>query len=296
MLQDRPYMREGYDRPRTSILTWLVSLIAAVFIIQSILVRLPGIHNGLDMDLGLSSIGLRAGHVWTLLTYGFLHDTGNLLQVLGYLVAIYFVGRELLPILGNGRFIGFYLAALVVGGLAYTGVHWLHPELLVGASAAVSALIILYACFFPNREITLLLFFILPVNVKPKYVAYVLLGLDLFGFGFYELFGAVSPFGAAHSAHLGGMLVGWVYFRYVHDSEWSLASGRAEVGLPRWLKQRAAVKAPATPAFGVNLGDRGHLRAEVDRILDKINSHGFGSLSADEKKVLDGARDLIGRR
>ena len=36
--------------------------------------------------------------------------------------------------------------------------------------------------------------------------------------------------------------------------------------------------------------------SEVDRILDKINSDGFGSLSAEEKKVLDEARDLIGRR
>jgi hypothetical protein len=44
------------------------------------------------------------------------------------------------------------------------------------------------------------------------------------------------------------------------------------------------------------VGDRGHLRAEVDRILDKINSQGFGSLSADEKRVLDEAKDLIGRR
>jgi hypothetical protein len=34
----------------------------------------------------------------------------------------------------------------------------------------------------------------------------------------------------------------------------------------------------------------------VDRILDKINSEGFGSLSANEKKILDDAKDLIGRR
>jgi len=289
-------MRDSYDRPRTSILTWLISLLAAVFIIQSVLARLPGIRTGLEAELGLSALSLQSGHLWTLLTYGFLHDTGNLLQVLGYLVAIYFVGREVLPILGTRRFVGFYLSALVVGGLAFTGVHWRHPELLIGASAAVSALIILYACFYPNREITLLLLFVLPVNVKPKYVAYVLLGLDLFGFVFYELLGYASPLGAAHSAHLGGMLAGWVYFRYLHDSEWSLGQARAEVALPRWLKQRSAAKSAPAPTFTVNLGDRGHLRAEVDRILDKINSHGFGSLSVAEKKKLDEARDLIGRR
>ena len=34
--------------------------------------------------------------------------------------------------------------------------------------------------------------------------------LDLCGFFFYEVMGAISPFGFAHSAHLGGMLAGWI--------------------------------------------------------------------------------------
>jgi len=46
----------------------------------------------------------------------------------------------------------------------------------------------------------------------------------------------------------------------------------------------------------VNLTNRDDLRAEVDRILDKINSQGFGALTADEKRVLDEARDLLSRR
>jgi membrane associated rhomboid family serine protease len=297
MLQDRPYMQDTYDRPRTSVLTWLLSLVVAVFVIQMVVERLPGIHSSLEMDLGLSALGLKAGHLWTLVTYGFLHDTHNLLQLLGYVLVIFFVGREVLPILGARRFVGFYLAALAVGGMAFTATHWLHPELLIGASAAVSALIILYACFFPNREITLLLFFVLPVNVKPKHVAYVLLALDLCGFFFYEMLGAPSPLGAAHSAHLGGMLAGWVYFRYLHESKWSFARSAAEIELPRWMKQRAETRTvTALPSFSVNIGDKGHLRAEVDRILDKINSDGFGSLSAGEKKILDDARDLISRR
>jgi hypothetical protein len=34
----------------------------------------------------------------------------------------------------------------------------------------------------------------------------------------------------------------------------------------------------------------------VDRILDKINERGFGSLTADEKRVLDEAREVLGPR
>jgi membrane associated rhomboid family serine protease len=299
MLQDRPYMRDSYERPRTSVLTWLLCSIVAVYLVQSVLVHLfPGTAYWFESALGLSAYSLRSGYVWTLVTYGFLHDTGNLLQILGYLLVIYFVGREVLPILGARRFAGFYAAALAAGGLASTAVHWRHPEVLYGASAAVWALIILYACFFPNREVTLLVFFVLPVTFKPKHLAYLLIALDLFGFVFYELLGSASPFGvAAHSAHLGGMAAGWIYFRYLHDTSWGSGGGRAEIELPRWLKQRGKAKAAApAPAYSVNIGGRGHIRAEVDRILDKINSDGFGSLSAEEKKILDEARDLIGRR
>ena len=38
------------------------------------------------------------------------------------------------------------------------------------------------------------------------------------------------------------------------------------------------------------------VRKEVDRILDKINRSGFGSLTDQEKKILDAARDLLNRR
>jgi membrane associated rhomboid family serine protease len=288
-------MRDSYERRHTSVVTWLLSSIAAVFVLQNVFSRWLPI--GLEWGFGLSPAGLRAGHVWTLLTYGFLHSTSNLLQVIAYLLVIFFFGREVLPVLGTRRFIAFYAAALLAGGAFWLAVHWRHPELLLGASAAVSALVILYACFYPNREITLLLFFVLPVTLKPKYLAYSMLAFDLFGFAFYELLGAVSPFDAAHSAHLGGMAVGWIYYRYVHDSNWSFASGRTDIELPRWMRRRSAAKpAKAATTYSVDISDRGHLRAEVDRILDKINSHGFGSLSADEKRVLDEARDLISRR
>jgi hypothetical protein len=60
------------------------------------------------------------------------------------------------------------------------------------------------------------------------------------------------------------------------------------------MKKAAKPAAPA--AYQVNVSSPGDLRAEVDRILDKINSQGFGSLSADEKRMLDDAKDLLSRR
>ena len=67
------------------------------------------------------------------------------------------------------------------------------------------------------------------------------------------------------------------------------------IELPRWLRRRQKTAA-STPRFQVNLTSRDDLRAEVDRILDKINSEGFGALTDEEKRLLDEARDLLSRR
>jgi hypothetical protein len=42
-------------------------------------------------------------------------------------------------------------------------------------------------------------------------------------------------------------------------------------------------------------GSKDHLQKEVDRILDKINDHGFGSLTMEEKRTLDQAKDVLKR-
>jgi len=139
MLYDRSYMREDPPGRRTDALTWLISSIVAVFVLQNVLVRWFGVGSVLEEIFGLSGQGLRSGHAWTLLTYGFLHSTDNLLQILGYLLALYFIGRELLPLLGPWRFAGLYSAALVFGGALWTAFHWHQGAPLLGASAGVWA-------------------------------------------------------------------------------------------------------------------------------------------------------------
>jgi len=93
------------------------------------------------------------------------------------------------------------------------------------------------------------------------------------------------------------MAAGWLYFRFVHSAPpWRETLGqRASIELPRWMK-RAPPGAAPRPAYRVNIGSREDLRAEVDRILDKINSQGFGALTPDEKRLLDEAKDSLSRR
>jgi membrane associated rhomboid family serine protease len=294
MLSDRLYMRESEPRGRASVLVWLICAIVAGFILQNVFLKLLHWGSPLDELFALSPAALKAGRLWTLLTYSFLHSPDNLLQIICNLLALYFLGRELLPLLGSKRFLGLYAAAVMAGGVVWSAVHWHTGDMLIGATAGVMAFLVVFACFFPNQQMTFLLFFVLPVTVKPKYLAIGMVILDLFGFVFYEIMGKASPIDLAPSAHLGGMAAGWLYFRFVHDAEWRPLNRRISVELPRWMKRRP--NAAAAPVRALNAGSRDELRAEVDRILDKITSQGFGALTAAEKRVLDEARELLSKR
>lgn len=296
MLSDRSYSQSDYPRRTTTAVTWLISAMVAVFVLQFVFLRWFNLGHTLEDSLALTVPGILSGKIWTLVSYGFLHSTGNLLHIVGNLLGLYFIGRVLEPMLGWRRFSWLFGAAIVTGAALWLATHWqMGAGTAIGASAGVIGLFVVFACFYPNQPITLLLFFVLPVTLKPKYVALGLLLAELLGFFFYEVMRAASPFGSgvAHSAHLGGMLAGWIYFRYVHGAEWRLRKPGGDIELPRWLKKRPKVEPPAV--VPVDLTRREDLRAEVDRILDKINSDGFGALTVEEKRLLDDARDLLSR-
>jgi len=302
MSSARPKSSTGYQREGTSALIWVISAMIAAFLVQLVLSsRWLQAGEALHRTIGLTIPGLAAGRFWTLLTHAFLHRPGFIFHAIGNIFILYFLGRELLPMLGSRRFFGTCALATVAGALAWIAVHWRFGggDLLIGATAAVCALIIVHACFFPQRELNFLLFFIVPVSLRLKHVALSLVGFDLLGLLFYEIPGTVLPFNLAiaHSAHLGGMAVGYLYFRYVHDAPWF--SGHAdpvEFEVRRGSRPMARPEAPP-PALPVGAPPpRTDIRVEVDRILDKINSHGLAALTAEEKRVLDGAKDSITRR
>lgn len=303
MLSDRSYMRDGaYPRQRTSVLVWLIAAILAVFVLQVLFIALPiGDRRLITHLLGLSVDQLRAGEVWRLLTYAFVH-ADNPFHVAFNLLGLYFAGREVLPLLGPRRFLALFATTVLAGALVWSASNWNYGGLLVGASAGVMGVLTAYACFFPDRPTTLLLMFV-PVTFKPKHLVLILAAFDLAGYFLYEFTHAANSLNVAHSSHLGGMAAGWLFHRLVVEGRWPRRGG-VPMELPGWLKRSR--KAPVAPAYRVNVrptapalttaSSPADLRAEVDRILDKINSQGFGALTPEEKRRLDEARDLLSRR
>ncbi len=294
MLSDRSYMRSDYPQETTSVLTWILSATLAGAALQFAFGQLG--FRGFDALFALSLDGLRHFKVWTLASYVLLH--GDLLHLLFNALGIFLIGREVAPLLGTTRFLQFYLAAAVLGGVLWLGVSALGGGgVLVGASACVVGMLVFFALVYPEREVTFLVFFVLPVTLKPKILAWGLLVFELLGLLFSELPDALFPTAIAHSAHLGGMLAAWVYFRFFYAAAgWDRAS-QPRIEFATWFRRRSpAPEAPPKIETKTETPARRDLRAEVDRILDKINSHGFGALTEDEKRILDDAKDMLSRR
>jgi membrane associated rhomboid family serine protease len=296
MSSDRFYMRRDYPRPSTTALVWLVAAIVATFVLQLVLLS-PwlGSTAALPDQLRLTVRGIAQGHIWTLVTHGFLHSTSNPLHILFSLLSLVLIGRELEPHLGARRFAGLFVGALVAGALCWLALHWRLGGAHFGPSAAILGMLVVLARVYENQQMNFMPFFVFSVTMRPMYFVYGLAAIDLFLLFLFELPGSPVPFGYAPSVHLGGMAAGWFYFRFLHARDgWDRAPS---LSWPAWLtlkrrkpdRPRASAAPARTPRTSPNL------RADVDRILDKINSQGFGALTAEEKRTLDEAKDLLSK-
>lgn len=301
MLSDRSYMRERPVPAAVDLVKALMIAFSALYVLQLVVERWLGLGASYYAWFGLSAGAVLHGQrVWTLLTYPFLQNTagytGGIFSLLFTLLGLYFFGSDLRDLIGPKRLAWLYAGFVVAGAVAWCAIYPLGTDwLLFGPSATLAGLFALYCCYHANERMTFLAFFIIPVTVKPKFLCWCWVALDLIGFLFYELTGRPSPLWNGHAADLAAMLTAYGYYRIA--GRVGALGGFAATGLelPRWLRRRKK-SAAAAPAFKVNIASRDHLRAEVDRILDKINSEGFGALTDEEKRILDDARDVLSHR
>ena len=269
----------------------LLVLLIASFVLQAIVEAVGDIdaNETFFSWTAFTPDGFLSGKLWTLVSYACLHD-GPWHLVLN-LLAIFFMGRALEDDLGPKMMTWLTLAGAASGALLWF-IFNIAGGGLVGASAIAMAFVTTFCLRRPEQPITLLLFFVIPCTLKPKWILWSLLGIETYGFLFSELNGSS---GVAHSAHLGGMLAGLFFFGYVRPG--GISSGkRPHLQKPSWLKISKQLGKPGAPAgYSVNLDDREMVEQEVDRILDKINDKGFGSLTEDEKRTLDKAKSLLGK-
>jgi membrane associated rhomboid family serine protease len=261
-----------------------VFALQTVVLLSSRFIRGDGLWYSLFEQLfALSGGGLRSGMVWQLGTYMFLHST-NILHIVFNLLALWMFGRGVEEQIGTRSFLQLYFTGGLVGALCWLAFNWHGYVPLLGASAAVYAVCIAFATLVPERPITLLLFFVLPVTMKAKWWAWIAVALVAYA-SVVEKGG-----GIAHLAHLGGVVVGYVFIKWLgwgEPSRWVEALRLMTRPVARMLEERRRVR---------NLPPQEFISEQVDPILDKISREGIHSLTRREREILEQAQARMKNR
>jgi membrane associated rhomboid family serine protease len=265
------------DRSPFSLTPWVRRLMAvtgAVYLLQ-VTVFYSG---GLD-----DRFGLRPDEVlqrpWSVLTYALLH--AGFLHVLVNMLALFMFGPPVENRLGSRTFIRLYvLSALGGAALSLLMLPFAGDALIVGASAAVYGVMMGFVLEWPDAPV---LIFPLPVPVKAKWIVITLAAISLVS-GLLRVHD-----GMAHFAHLGGFAAAFFYLRAGTLFQRPKPARTVE-RTPAVLVRPPAAEASRRAEFNAPPQRRAPdatVRAEVDRLLDKISERGLESLTADERRVLD---------
>ena len=163
--------------------------------------------------LGLSVDGLRQWRIWQFVTYMFMH--GGWLHLFMNMLVLFMMGPETERAMGRRQFLVMYFLSGILGGVGWLMISaGAKPSSLycVGASGAIFGIIGAFAALFPQRRITLLLFFVIPITMRAWVLAILLASLEM-AFLLTNAFDIDRNI--ANAAHLGGGLAGLVYARMV---------------------------------------------------------------------------------
>jgi membrane associated rhomboid family serine protease len=248
--------------------------------------------------------GVLQGQVWRLLTYAFAHSRSDIFHILFNMLFLWWFGHEMEELYGAREFTFFYLASAVVGGIGYFLWAWARGTNIpcVGASGAVTAVMVLYAFHYPSRVIRLWWFLPIPIWLFVGFQV----AQDLF------IFASGQDSTVAVSVHLAGAAFGFGYYK----GNWRLAPLWQAVARFRLPRRRPRVRVyeeeedtpvarrpqPAAPApTGITTSPSAqqadeHLEAQVDAVLEKVARSGRESLTEHEKALLVRASEVYKRR
>ena len=221
--------------------------------------------------LALSQHGMREAYGWQFFTAMLLHD--GPWDLLGNMLLLYLLGRDLESILGQRQFLILYFSGVIAGELGHLFLMPINCA-LYAAGGGVAAVLVAYATILPELELTNMIFFVLPIRLKAKHLAYGVFVIAL-ALVILDRDGMV-----AHSAYLGGCVAGWLYAHL-------LGFGRPSF-LQRMVRQHR-VEADRIK----RLSAEEFIAEEIDPLLDKISRDGLGSLTRTERRKLAQARDKI---
>lgn len=333
-IYDRDYMHQGNQRPmrtmprrKRSAVFIIIVLNVVIWLVNAFVFMPPGAQFGEDFKDLNDYMGLRVSDIhhplqyYRFITSGFAHSPDPS-HIIGNMLVLFFLGPHVERLFGRRTFFIFYFLAIISGGIFWCTSMNLFPPVLadgsplpqeflnsitcVGASGAVTAVVILFAINYPRAMV--LLFFVIPMPVW-------LLGVMFVAYDLYYAY--VGGTGIAHTAHLGGaafaLLFALVYkplrrlftgtfFRgkilsrgdhlriYNPEPEFQRDPNRMyqDVPPPRDVPQRSQQEIEDEQNFH-------RIKDEVERILRKMATSGQDSLTHAERQTLLEASEIYKR-
>ncbi|HRT47354.1 MAG TPA: rhomboid family intramembrane serine protease [Bacteroidales bacterium] len=282
----RSTFRHGTSLTRLIILNIAVFLAISVIGIIGFLLANPEISDYtirlFSVPSSFKSFILRP---WTVITYMFTHK--DLLHIAVNMLWLYWFGKIFLDYLDQKKLVAVYLLGGITGALLYVISYNIFPAFsefagssipLLGASAAVMAVVVAISVYVPDYTV----FLFLLGRIKIKYIALVIFILT-----------SIVDFQANSGgklAHIGGALFGYIYTVYYRKGK----------DLGKWLnriidffvtflkprkKLKVTYKKRVTDDYEYNR-IKAERQARINEILDKISKGGYDSLTREEKDFL----------
>ena len=214
----------------------------------------------------VSTSHLLGGRWWTLITAAFSHI--DFWHIALNMFVLWSFGTILEKLWGTRVFVVFYFAAAVVASASHCFVSSVlmgNPNInALGASGAVSGLLLAFALLFPKHRI--LVMGVIPVPALVGALAFV--AIDLWGLFAQTRGGGI---GIGHGAHLGGALCGFLF----------------------WLSYlRTRFKRPSAGQSFQTAMNADEIE-EFQRLRQKLDHEGPGALTPKEKVFLEQIRERV---
>lgn len=221
---------------------------------------------------------------WSVFTYSFVHK--GLWHLVLNMLMLYYASKLFLNWFTGKRLLTVYFLGALFGAILFVISFNIFPVFstiklpLLGASAAVMAILIFSATYSPNTEVSLFGM----IKLKLWHLAVAFIALD-----FVQM-----PNGNAggHIAHLGGALLGFLYASQLKKGN-DIGSGFEQFmdTIASWFKPKPAkmktVHRSQKRSNDKTIFQKERIKQEqIDAILDKISKSGYESLSKAEKDFL----------
>src|SRR6266581_3358771 len=252
--------------------TILVGLHVTIAVITCVLVAVGAgfVLEYLQFD---SARVVSLGQVWRIATYAFVHTPSALLWFAVEMYMLFVFGREVERFIGQRAYIALYIILLIAPAAVLTVWGVWQPSALAGSPALHFGIFVAFATFYPRVELLL--------RIMAKWFALILAGIYTLQLIAYHAWTDLAVVWTSIAAAFlfvelrgaGPELIWWNKFK-------------ARIS----PKPKLHVVQKSVSYRAVEPDD---LYASIDPILDKISKSGIGSLTANERRLLNRERDRL---